>query len=62
MSPCSLSTRRQVQHHVKEGRILMSIHSDDSDSTKRAKATLVAAGAQHVSSTGESKASAVEAR
>lgn len=47
---------------IKEGRILMSIHSDDSDSTKRAKATLVAAGAQHVSSTGESKASAVEAR
>jgi hypothetical protein len=41
---------------MKEGHILMSLHSDDADMTKRAKMSLEASGAKHVSSTGEARA------
>jgi len=47
---------KRYEGMIKEGRILMSIHSDNAESTKRAKATLEASGAKHISSTGESKA------
>ena len=38
---------------VKEGGILLSVHSDNSDWTKRAKEILERTGAQDISSTGE---------
>src|ERR1700675_1576136 len=38
---------------VKEGGILLSVHSDNSDWTKRAKEILERTGAQEISSTGE---------
>src|SRR5437660_12827006 len=41
---------------VKDGGILLSVHSDDSDWTKRAKAILERTGAEDVSSTGEASA------
>src|ERR1700681_757978 len=41
---------------VKEGGILLSVHSDNSDWTKRAKEILERTGAQDISSTGEAKA------
>ena len=47
---------KRYEGMIKEGHILMSIHSDDAEYTKRAKAVLDATGAKHVSSTGESQA------
>ena len=41
---------------VKEGGILLSVHSDDSAWTKRAKEILERTGAQDISSTGEASA------
>ena len=41
---------------VKEGGILLSVHSDSSDWTKRAKEILERTGAQDISSTGEASA------
>src|SRR5260370_2782300 len=41
---------------VKEGGILFSVHSDNSDWTKRAKEILQRTGAHDISSTGEAKA------
>jgi len=41
---------------VKDGGILLSVHSDDAEWTKRAKDILEAQGAKDVSSTGEAKA------
>jgi hypothetical protein len=38
---------------VKDGGILLSVHSDDSDWTKRAKQILEETGAQDISSTSE---------
>ena len=38
---------------VKDGGILLSVHSNTSDETKRAKAILEGTGAQDISSTGE---------
>jgi hypothetical protein len=38
---------------VKNGGILLSVHSDNSDETKRAKQILEATGAQDISSTKE---------
>ena len=38
---------------VKEGGILLAVHSDNSDWTKRAKEILERTGAQEISSTGE---------
>ena len=40
---------------VKKGGILLSVHSDNSDWTKRAKEILERTGAQDISSTGETK-------
>lgn len=40
---------------VKEGNILVSVHTDDSDEVGRAKKVLEAAGAQDVSTTGEAR-------
>jgi hypothetical protein len=41
---------------VKDGGILLSVHSDNSDWTKRAKEILKSTGAQDISSTGEAGA------
>jgi hypothetical protein len=41
---------------LKEGRILMSVHSSNGDMTKKAKTVLEASGGKHVSSTGEAAA------
>src|SRR5689334_6264510 len=47
---------KRYEGRVKDGGILLSVHSDDSDWTKRAKAILERTGAQDVSSTGEATA------
>jgi hypothetical protein len=46
---------KRYEGRVKEGGILLSVHSDSSDWTKRAKEILEATGAQDISSTGEAK-------
>jgi hypothetical protein len=47
---------RRYEGRVKDGGILLSVHSDDSKWTKRAKEILERTGAQDVSSTGEAAA------
>jgi Protein of unknown function (DUF3341) len=47
---------KRYEGRVKEGGILLSVHSDNSDWTKRAKDILNRTGGQDVSSTGEAKA------
>ncbi len=47
---------KRYEGRVKEGGILLSVHCDNSDWTKRAKEILVRTGAQDVSSTGEAGA------
>jgi hypothetical protein len=44
---------KRYESQVKNGGILLSVHSDDSDSTRRAKGILRRTGAQDISSTGE---------
>jgi len=44
---------KRYEGRVKDGGILLSVHSDNSDETKRAKVILERTGAQHISSTGE---------
>jgi len=44
---------KRYEGHVKEGGILVSIHTNTSDETKRAKEILEQTGAQDISSTGE---------
>jgi hypothetical protein len=44
---------KRYEGRVKDGGILLSVHSDDSTWTKRAKEILEHSGAQDVSSTGE---------
>src|SRR5436309_220079 len=44
---------KRYEGRVKEGGILLSVHSDNSDETKRAKQVLERTGAQDISSTGE---------
>ena len=46
----------RYEGRVKEGGILLSVHSDNSEWTKRAKEILERTGAQHISSTGEESA------
>src|SRR5579864_5926324 len=46
---------KRYEGRVKEGGILLSVHSDDSQWTKRAKEILERTGAEDVSSTGEAK-------
>jgi hypothetical protein len=44
---------KRYEGRVKDGGILLSVHSDNSDETKRAKEILERTGAQDISSTGE---------
>src|SRR5205814_2224080 len=47
---------KRYEGRVKSGGILLSVHSDDSEWTKRAKDILEQTGAQDISSTGEASA------
>lgn len=47
---------KRYEGRIKEGGILLSVHCDDSDWTKKAKEILEHTGAQDVSSTGEASA------
>ena len=47
---------KRYEGRVKEGGILLSVHSDNSDWTRKAKDILKRTGADDVSSTGEEKA------
>lgn len=47
---------KRYEGRVKEGGILLSVHSDNSEWTKRAKEILEQTGAQDISSTGEASA------
>jgi hypothetical protein len=47
---------KRYEGRIKEGSILLSVHSDDREWTKKAKAILEATGAQDISSTGEASA------
>lgn len=47
---------KRYEGRVKEGGILLSVHSDNSDWTKRAKEILERTGAQDVASSGEARA------
>jgi hypothetical protein len=47
---------KRYEGRVKDGGILLSVHSDDSQWTKKAKEILERTGAQDVSSTGEATA------
>ena len=46
---------KRYEGRVKDGGILLSVHSDDSQWTKKAKEILERTGAADVSSTGEAK-------
>jgi hypothetical protein len=46
---------KRYEGRVKDGGILLSVHSDNSDETKRAKEILERTGAQDISSTGETR-------
>src|ERR1700726_1534367 len=46
---------KRYEGRIKEGGILLSVHSDNSDWTKRAKEILERTGAQDISSTGEAR-------
>ena len=47
---------KRYEGRVKEGGVLLSVHSDNSDWTKKAKEILERMGAEDVASTGEAKA------
>jgi hypothetical protein len=47
---------KRYEGRIKEGGILMSVHCDDSDWTKKAKELLKQTGAEDISSTGEASA------
>ena len=47
---------KRYEGRVKRGGILLSVHTDDSDRTKRAKQILEHTGAEEISSAGEAKA------
>jgi len=47
---------KRYEGRIKEGGILLSVHSDNSEWTKRAKDILQQTGAEDISSTGEAKA------
>jgi hypothetical protein len=46
---------KRYEGRVKDGGILLSVHSDSSDETKRAKEILERTGAEDISSTGEAR-------
>src|SRR4029078_2732663 len=47
---------KRYEGRIKSGGILLSVHSDNSDWTKRAKGILEGTGAQDIASTGEARA------
>jgi hypothetical protein len=47
---------KRYEGRIKEGGILMSVHADNSDWTKKAKSVLEQTGAEDISSTGEASA------
>ena len=47
---------KRYEGRIKEGGILLSVHCDDSEWTKKAKEILEHSGAQDVTSTGEASA------
>jgi hypothetical protein len=47
---------KRYEGMIKEGKILLSVHCDNSDWVKRAKETLERTGGQSISSTGEASA------
>ena len=47
---------KRYEGMIKKGRVLLSVHCDDSDWTKRAKEILERTGAEDISSTGEASA------
>ena len=47
---------KRYEGRVKDGGILLSVHSDDSEWTKKAKEILERTGAQDIASTGEASA------
>ena len=47
---------KRYEGRIQKGGILLSVHCDDSDWTKKAKAVLVETGAEDIASTGEAKA------
>ena len=51
---------KRYEGRVKDGGILLSVHSDDSQWTKKAKEILEQTGAQDISSTGEASADSTE--
>jgi len=51
---------KRFEGRVKDGGILLSVHSGSSDNTKRAKLILEATGAQDISSTGEAHSDHIE--
>ena len=51
---------KRYEGRVKDGGILLSVHSDDSAWTRKAKAILEGTGAQDISSTGEASADKAE--
>jgi len=53
---------KRFEGRVKDGGILLSVHSDDSTWTKKAKEILERTGAEDVSSTGEASGEKVETR
>lgn len=53
---------KRYEGRVKDGGILISVHSDSSDETKRAKEILQQTGAQDISSTGEARGDETTAR
>jgi hypothetical protein len=51
---------KRYEGMIKEGKILLSVHCDDSDWVKRAKDTLESVGGEHISSAGEKGADYAE--
>jgi predicted nicotinamide N-methyase len=52
---------KRYEGRVKDGGILLSVHSDTSDEIKRAKQVLEATGAQDIASSGEAKSASGDA-
>jgi hypothetical protein len=46
---------KRYESSIKEGKVLISVHSDNADETKRAKDIFEQAGAEDISTSGEEK-------
>lgn len=53
---------KKFEGHLKNGGVLLSVHTEDSDSMNRAKAVLESSGATDIASTGEIRGEAYESR